>query len=111
MGCFGVVFSLFFGAIISMFLYQAYLNYKLLHASDAPIKDAADKYAEEIGMQDAKTSCVDFDTDGDGYVSCSIATKRPDGTIQITPIECANPFGFRNGCRIPKIQAIQKGIQ
>ena len=68
--------------------------------------ESADKnakaWASQMGFKDAKITCLDYDTDNDGYVSCSIAQKNKDGEVRITPIECSGKFSFNKGCRSPK---------
>lgn len=61
--------------------------------------DAAREYADGLGLQMSGVSCVRSDTDGDGYVSCTLA--MPDGKLQ--PLECVgSPFTWNRGCRVPK---------
>lgn len=61
--------------------------------------DAAREYADGLGLRMSGVSCVRSDTDGDGYVSCTLAL--PDGKLQ--PLECVGtPFTWNRGCRVPK---------
>lgn len=63
-------------------------------------------YAKELGMENSKVNCVNSDTDGDGYVSCTVATPgRDGGKPDLQPIECAaykDGCSRNSGCRVPK---------
>lgn len=62
-------------------------------------------YASDLGIADAKVNCVNVDSNGDGYVSCTIASPGPDGKPHLQAIECAasqNGCNLNQGCRIPK---------
>ncbi len=65
-------------------------------------EDSARQWAQGMGIEATSVSCVNYDTDGDGYVSCTIAQKAADGTVRTTPIECASSFSWNKGCRSPK---------
>ena len=65
-------------------------------------REAAITWTTEMGMDTSAVSCADRDTDGDGYVSCNVAQKRSDGTVAVTPIECAVGWTMNSGCRTPK---------
>jgi hypothetical protein len=64
------------------------------------------EYAKSLGIENAKVNCVDEDTNGDGYVSCTIAVPTKDGgKPDLQPIECAarrEGCGTNSGCRVPK---------
>jgi prepilin-type N-terminal cleavage/methylation domain-containing protein len=68
----------------------------------------ANTYAAGMGYQDPHVQCVTWDSDKDGYVSCTVAFTQPNGTIGKDTIECAagmNLKGMMNeGCRTPKAQ-------
>jgi len=64
--------------------------------------EAAVKWATGMGIEYSGISCASQDSDGDGYVSCTIAQKSKDGTIKTTPIECAGTWTLNEGCRMPK---------
>lgn len=72
-------------------------------------KDAAEKeareWAAELGLDVKNVSCVAKDTDGDGYVSCTLVMG--DGTTT-KAVECAGARSTDNmirnsGCREPKL--------
>lgn len=56
-------------------------------------------------MTDVTVICVDQDTDGDGYVSCTVSERRAVGDVKLHPIECAavrQGCNANSGCRLPK---------
>lgn len=67
-------------------------------------KEEAEKqataWAKQMGLQDAKVSCVSNDTDGDGYVSCTVASAD-----KIHSIECTGAMTINEGCRVPKLRS------
>lgn len=63
----------------------------------------ARQYAHDLGFEVKGISCANRDTDGDGYVSCTLSVTK-DGKETIQPIECAARYTYNNnGCRIPKM--------
>lgn len=75
-------------------------------------KDDSEKealaFAQELGLpENTKATCTDRDTDGDGYVSCTLHSPGEEGPT-ITPVDCAPVWG---GCRItvPRIPANGRG--
>lgn len=48
--------------------------------------------------RDHAVSCVGADTDGDGYVSCTVVVDGGDPK----PLECAGRWTWNSGCRVPK---------
>ncbi len=69
------------------------------NTADVPANARA--WATSMGMKPTGVQCVTRDTDGDGYVSCTIRSE--DGKLQ--NIECAGGFlNINEGCRIPKLQ-------
>ncbi len=59
----------------------------------------AHKWAASMGYDIQGVSCVDRDTDGDGYVSCTVNVKSNPQPI---PIECAVSISMNSGCRVQK---------
>lgn len=46
-------------------------------------------------------SCVTQDSDGDGYVSCTVTIREGEGAVEALALECSRfTFGGRSGCRI-----------
>ena len=64
-------------------------------------------WAHDMGLEVQGVSCAAYDTDGNGYVSCSLASKRPDGTTEIIPIECASRFSMNSGCRAARVLPVR----
>lgn len=58
-------------------------------------------YAKELGIEVKAVSCVKQDTDGDGYVSCTLKLDDAGTTKQV---ECAGAWNLNEGCRDPKIK-------
>lgn len=69
----------------------------LTGASKKEAEVQARQWASEMGIEVKGVKCVGMDTDGDGYVSCSVN----DGT-QIHMIECTGAWTLNDGCRMPK---------
>jgi Tfp pilus assembly protein PilE len=72
------------------------------------VKDDATFSAQEWANfmypnSEPRVQCVRLDSDGDGYVSCTIAHKEGD-TIKVEAVECAaGIISINEGCRIPKL--------
>lgn len=47
-------------------------------------------------------TCLDYDTDNDGYISCSATIKIPNGDVMKDSSECATAFSWNSGCRSQK---------
>ena len=62
-------------------------------------KQEAAQWAKELGLEFTGASCADYDSDNDGYVSCTLAMKSGE-TKQI---ECRGAYSIGHGCRDPKI--------
>jgi hypothetical protein len=68
-------------------------------------EEEAQAWAAELDLKIHSVSCVEKDTDGDGYVSCTVVMA--DGTTT-KAIECAGARSMDNmirnsGCRDPKM--------
>lgn len=61
-------------------------------------------YASNMNMKLHGVSCVDYDTDGDGYVSCTLNVDEGNGQSRTEAIECATMFSWNSGCRAVKLQ-------
>jgi len=58
-------------------------------------------HARSIGMTVHSAECMDTDSDGDGYVSCTVGSERPDGKgIEPIAFECAAKYSLNKGCRL-----------
>lgn len=68
-------------------------------------ESGARQYAKDLGLKLKGISCARVDTDGDGYVSCSLSIEDPNGGSHIEAVECAASFSMNSGCRVPKMRA------
>lgn len=83
-------------AIIGIFL-------AVLIPSCSGSKEVAEQEAVQfattmLNMKEAKASCMNKDSDSNGYVSCTVAGKI-NGNTQAMPIECATKYSPNEGCR------------
>lgn len=69
-------------------------------------KQAAERNAAEwasaLGLSVQSVQCMKYDSDDDGYVSCTVSAKNQDGSVQIVPVECSGILSLNEGCRTPK---------
>lgn len=72
-------------------------------------EDEARKYAKSLGIDLKGVSCTERDSDGDGYVSCSISHNE-NGKTEIMPVECAVKWGMNSGCKAQKIGVQRRGF-
>jgi len=75
------------------------------------VPEQARAWASAMGLDVIGTSCTGMDTDGDGYVSCTVSSREVGGTVKLTPVECAVSY-MPDGCRIPKpssVYGVQRG--
>jgi prepilin-type N-terminal cleavage/methylation domain-containing protein len=79
--------------------------YKFAFNSHDTAESEAAKWAKKMNYDVQGVDCVDLDSDGDGYVSCTIALK---GNPNPVAIECARSMSLNNGCRLQK-PAIRRG--
>lgn len=63
-------------------------------------EEQASKWAKELGLEYQSVSCVKQDTDGDGYVSCTLNL----GEGRTKQVECAGAWNLNSGCREPKLK-------
>ncbi len=50
-----------------------------------------------LGWDNASVACLQYDTDGDGYVSCTAANND---SKEIVAIECTGAYSWNDGCRL-----------
>lgn len=85
------------------------ITYLTLGADTAEARE----WAEDWTLANVKTGtlqnidCQNHDSDGDGYVSCTVSVNE-NGSTKLYPIECAAtwPWQFRwaqKGCRFTKV--------
>ena len=59
-------------------------------------------YGRTLYGESATAMCVRSDSDGDGYVSCTLVYDSANGKVN-QAIECAAGFTLNEGCRTPKM--------
>jgi hypothetical protein len=67
----------------------------------------ARRWASAMGIEAAGVSCSGFDSDDDGYVSCSVGYRVADGSLRTIPLECARAFTLNDGCREVKLNPLR----
>ena len=67
-----------------------------------PLNAAGRGFLGSLGYRVIGVSCMDADSDGDGYVSC---TARVEGQSAPVAIECASAYSWKSGCRMQRFQA------
>ena len=84
-----------FGLVIGNAVYSVLVG-------NGSVRQEAAEWALEMGMQDPRVECVNFDTDGDGYVSCTVMSGG-----KLYALECAGQMSlFNSGCRVQKAVGI-----
>lgn len=88
---------------LSIFL----LSSLLLGCLENPIKlqEQAKEFATSMGYDVKGLSCMNTDSDNDGYVSCAVNI----GMQEPLQIECASLYSIvRSGCRLVKINMLRR---
>lgn len=84
--------------MVIVFVFAGIMYIKFTKSTDThAITDNAKKFMSETGIS-GNVSCTGIDSDGDGYVSCTIVSNG-----EMTPIECG--YFINSGCRmtVPRI--------
>jgi prepilin-type N-terminal cleavage/methylation domain-containing protein len=63
----------------------------------------AKSFATGLGYDIRGASCMNRDSDGDGYVSCTVSVADKNGNLSMVPVECASSFSCSSGCRMQKM--------
>lgn len=93
-----IIVIVFFGIIASIFS----AGLKGCTDQSPHAQDEAKQFATEMfRLSDVKVSCMNVDTNHDGYVSCTVAGNDTQGRLTTVPIECATDtlLARNNGCR------------
>lgn len=96
-------------ALISILLLAIFVGVLVMAAtrliSNPDTDTEARAWAAKMGLEVRDISCTKLDTDGDGYVSCTISSKRMGGSgpVQLTAIECATRWSINEGCKMQKV--------
>ena len=73
----------------------------LSNSNSGQAEHDAKAFAQKMyGASDAKASCMDRDTDANGYVSCTVVYEGVNGQVNTIPVECAANFSLNNGCKM-----------
>jgi len=82
--------------------------FNLSGANRTTAQTEARAYAQSLGLAVQGVECALSDTDGDGYVSCTLAVREANGSIRLEPIECASAITINSGCRMQKMGFIRR---
>lgn len=90
--------DLVFGSLIGVVV-LAFTSHGGCEDQKVEATQTAKEWALQLGYNPTHVSCVNHDTDGDGYVSCTVRVKE-----QPQPIgwECTGWNRYNKGCRTPK---------
>jgi hypothetical protein len=72
------------------------------------INRQAYSFAQGLGYklrEGSQPMCQDYDSDGDGYVSCTVAVE---GAQQPIAIECKSDWAFGTGCRMQRLSNLRQ---
>ena len=71
----------------------------------AKLQNQAKEFTKSMGYDFKGTSCMNTDSDNDGYVSCAVNV----GMQEPLQIECASLYSIvRSGCRLVKINMFRR---
>lgn len=60
-------------------------------------------FASKLGFDTQGVSCANSDSDGDGYVSCTVSVRN-ESKLETLAVECASQWRpFMTGCRLQKL--------
>lgn len=97
-------------AIIGIFVTLVGFGITKCSSSRGTAEDEARDYAQKMGMEIKGVSCMNRDTDGDGYVSCTLNVVEKDGKTSSVPIECASKWSYNNdGCKEAMLNGFRRG--
>lgn len=90
------------GIVATMALYVVTGTVASLSGSDEVTHDAR-AFGKALGLPVRSAVCADVDTDGDGYLSCTLSVERPGGELDVVPVECARKhLTWASGCRMQR---------
>lgn len=79
-------------------------------SSQSTAEEEARVYAQKMGMKIKGVSCMNRDTDSDGYVSCTLNVVDKDDRETSIPIECAARWTYNNeGCKEAILGGFRRG--
>ncbi len=71
----------------------------VLNVDHKAAEQEATKWAGQMGIEPVGVSCANIDSDGDGYVSCMVSSRKKDGSIELHAVECSVAISINSGCR------------
>jgi hypothetical protein len=78
-------------------------------SSQGLAEEEARNYAAKMRLTLKGVSCMNRDTDGDGYVSCTLNVVEKDGSTSLVPIECAAKWTYNNeGCKEAFVNGLRR---
>ncbi len=73
----------------------------------ANMKRQANSFVIGLGYElkeNSEPQCQDYDSDGDGYVSCTVAVKGGNPMA----IECKSDYALGSGCRMQRLSNLRQ---
>lgn len=91
-------------AFALMFLFAAIFGTPACSSGDTARSEAHKFLGELYPGVIFNVDCQDYDTNSDGYVSCTAVERTPPGAPRTTPlaIECAKRMSWNGGCRLQR---------
>lgn len=97
-------------AIIGVLVAMVGFGVTKCSSSQGTAEEEARAYAQKMGMKIKGVSCMNRDTDGDGYVSCTLNVIEKDESMTPIPIECAAKWSYNNeGCKESFVNGLRRG--
>jgi prepilin-type N-terminal cleavage/methylation domain-containing protein len=68
------------------------------------LKIQAKQFADDLGYEVKGVSCMSHDSDGDGYISCTIRYEASPDEFETLALECAGGLlNWKTGCKQVKM--------
>jgi hypothetical protein len=68
-------------------------------------------WGKELGLDVKAVKCAGSDSDGDGYISCTIVENLKNGETKLHNVECAGAYNLNESCRQPKLRMPGSQVQ
>lgn len=94
------------GAISAGAVMTSQLSCNVRSGNKTQAEEAARTHFQALGFTVKGIQCTDEDTDGDGYVSCTVSVVDKDGSLHTESAECAIDWSMNKGCKAtqPKVR-------
>ena len=66
------------------------------------LKDEAVRTVKELGFEPIGASCMNQDSNGDGYVSCTVTVVDENKKRSLMAVECGSNWSLKNDCRLTR---------